>query len=221
MDTIKQIDCRYCGEGQMVEKTYSRNIKNGRSVLSVVGLTHWCCASCESVMTSAQQFEANADIIQLAEKKSPGYVSIPMLRAFREKYSLSQREAGRLVGAGDAAFGKYETGSKPSSPTAKLIRVMLAIPDAAKLLAEEEGIVIDAGMDREESISRADEAVAQEVNSPGSWIGGRYRYLHPGRTPGTIDCARPSVNDDRFAVEEKLSSSMHWKKQVIEAARRA
>ncbi len=139
----KRIDCRYCGEGTMTEEIFSETIKSGRSNLLVSGLLRWRCSNCDSVMTDAEQFASNATSLQAAEQASPAFVSRPMLREFREKYSLSQREAGLVIGAGEAAFGKYESGSRISAPTAKLIRVALAFPAVARMLIEEEGIDVN------------------------------------------------------------------------------
>lgn len=142
MKSLKQIECRYCEEGQMSEETFVENIKIGRANHSVNGLVHYRCNVCDSVMTSAEQYEHNFDLIKNAEKLSVNYLSVATLRDFRDKFCLSQRDAGKLIGVGDAAFGKYETGARLSAPTAKLIRVLSNFPEAARMLADEEGLDI-------------------------------------------------------------------------------
>jgi len=142
MKSLKQIECRYCEEGQMSEETFVENIKIGRANHSVNGLVHYRCNVCDSVMTSAEQYEYNFDLIKNAEKLSVNYVPIAALRDFRDRLCLSQRDAGKLIGVGEAAFGKYETGARLSAPTAKLIRVLSTFPEAVRMLADEEGIDI-------------------------------------------------------------------------------
>jgi putative zinc finger/helix-turn-helix YgiT family protein len=142
MKSLKQIECRYCEEGQMSEEAFVENIKIGRANHSVNGLLHYRCNVCDSVMTSAEQYEHNFDLIRNAEKLSINYLSTENLRDFRDKFCLSQRDAGKLIGVGDAAFGKYETGARLSTPTAKLIRVLSNFPEAARMLADEEGVDI-------------------------------------------------------------------------------
>lgn len=137
---LKKMDCEYCGEGQMVEEIFSQTLRSGRANLTVDGLHQCRCNVCDTIVTSAAQFESNAKLIEVAEKTASCYVSVGMLKQFREKYSLTQKEAGRLIGAGEAAFGKYETGARLSAPTAKLIRVALALPEVVELLAREEGL---------------------------------------------------------------------------------
>jgi len=141
---MSQIECRYCDNGKMVEQTYSERVKSGRSMLLVKGLLKWHCKACESEMIDARQFEKNAERIEEEEKQSPSFVSIAMLLELRERYALSQIEASKLVGAGEGAFGKYESGGKLSGPTAKLVRAALAIPAVVEMLAAEEGIKLAA-----------------------------------------------------------------------------
>lgn len=179
----------------MVEEAYSDVLKHGRSSLEVSGLLHFRCNDCESMMTTAQQFEHNTEIIRAAEKRTPGYVSPAMLREFREKYGLSQRTAGRLIGAGEGAFGKYETGSNLSVPTAKLIRAALLFPEVARMLGEEEEIAIAAPVEEE-------------------WKPGKFIFHS---VQGTSAIGK-SVNDDFFVLGKKFTDSPEWKKQSTVAA---
>jgi putative zinc finger/helix-turn-helix YgiT family protein len=179
----------------MVEELYSQNIKSGRASLFVDGLLCWHCDTCDSVMTSAAQFESNADALRLAEKKSSAYISLSMLREFREKYAVSQRDAGRLIGAGEAAFGKYESGGRLAAPTAKLIRVALAFPDVAKMLAEEENIEIDV-----------------DSGFSGEWQTGRFKF--PAR-PFKSKHSAPCMNDEVFSSVDK---TLGWSRSFTMSA---
>jgi putative zinc finger/helix-turn-helix YgiT family protein len=187
--------CDYCGEGHMATESYSETFRNGRATLMVKGLEHMRCEACDSTMTSAQQFQYNAQLIKAAEKKSPAYISPATLREFREKYDLSQRAASKLVGAGEGAFGKYESGSNLATPTAKLIRVALAFPEVARMLAEEEGMEII-------SLSGEDE-----------WKPGTFVY----RTTLTRH-ASISQNDDVFLKGTHFSDPSVWQKPNLLAA---
>ena len=129
--------CNYCEEGHLVNESYSQVVKFGRSVLTVAGLSRMRCSACDSVISTGEQYDNNAELVRAAEQRNPGYLSPAMLREFREKNGLSQRMAGKLLGVGAGAFGKYETGSKLSAPTAKLIRAALAIPEVVSFLAHE------------------------------------------------------------------------------------
>jgi putative zinc finger/helix-turn-helix YgiT family protein len=211
---MKQIDCRYCGEGKMVEQTFSRKIKSGRAMLSVEGLLKWQCSTCASEMTDARQFECNADSIELAEKRSSGYVTVGMLREFREQYSLSQRDASKLIGAGDGAFGKYEAGARLSAPTAKLIRAALAIPDVVKMLAHEEGFELPI-VKKSHSNYDFDSSIQEALKeAQGSWMSDTISI--PGKL-SELFSRSTCVNDSLMTEDVRWSNERSMKFMMVGA----
>eukprot|EP01034_Spumella_vulgaris_P039365 gene39365-48643_t len=108
-------------------------------------------------MTTPLQFESNAKAIETAERQSS--------------------VAGLLVGAGEAAFGKYETGAHPSTPTAKLIRVALAVPGVVDYLAYEEGLVLDSRRELEDRFAQQTNDFESTVKA---WKTGKFMSVyHP------------------------------------------
>lgn len=142
MSNSKRIACAYCEGGNMHEVSVTQDVRAGRSKLVVSGILQWECDTCATVMTDGSQYAQNSKVVEAAEVAMSGYTTPAMLKHFREKYCLSQREASRLIGAGSSSFGKYESGSHLSKPCAKLIRVAMFVPEAARFLAHEEGIEI-------------------------------------------------------------------------------
>src|SRR5438552_1875887 len=74
------------------------------------------------------------------KKKAPGTkpeeLSPSEIRRIRERFGLSQSEAGELLGGGPRAFSKYESGTiKPSAAIANLLRAIDANPAALSMLA--------------------------------------------------------------------------------------
>ena len=58
------------------------------------------------------------------------------IRAIRERLSLTQEEAGKLLGGGPRAFTKYEAGSlKPSTATINLLRILEVDPSTLGILS--------------------------------------------------------------------------------------
>ena len=201
MKTATQIACRYCHEGKMFNEIYDETFKFGRSSLFVEGLVRWRCNSCDSVMTNASQIEHNSELIEAVQQASPAFVSLGTLREFREKYNLTQRDASKLIGAGEGAFGKYESGEKLSAPTAKLIRVALALPEAAQQLAREAGMSLDF-----------DETMHHSSHEKGQWTGGKYPYLRIVSSR-RVECG----NDQNFPSTEKPATSS-WKSTRVKFA---
>lgn len=57
------------------------------------------------------------------------------IRAIRERFGLSQLEAGEIIGGGPSAFTKYEAGTiKPTASVTNLLRVLEANPAAMATL---------------------------------------------------------------------------------------
>jgi hypothetical protein len=48
---------------------------------------------------------------------------------------LTQRNASKLFGAGDSAFGKWESGQLPSGPAALLLQSAMHVPGVIQFLA--------------------------------------------------------------------------------------
>jgi putative zinc finger/helix-turn-helix YgiT family protein len=184
--------CDYCEEGHLVEESYSQVVKFGRASLTIAGLSRLRCDACDSAVTTAQQYESNSELVRAAEKHTPGYLSPAMLREFREKNGLSQRVAGKLLGVGAGAFGKYETGSKLSAPTAKLIRAALAIPEVVRFLADEIKLELSSEL------------------HPDKWTGGKFPYLRLVHDKKNVSSP---VNDEMYAIGQKFAHANLWNKQ--------
>lgn len=136
------IDCLFCDGGVMSEETYAQTTKSGRINLRVEGLRQFKCDTCESILVDDEQTSSNQAKIRSREDEVMSYVTPSILREFREKYSLSQKDASKLIGAGAAAFGKYETGQRLAGPTARLVRILLDFPAAVKKLATAERLEV-------------------------------------------------------------------------------
>lgn len=203
--------CRFCGEGKLVEEVYSKTIKMGRSNFLVEGLHQFKCNVCDSVVTNAQQYERNSDLIEAAEQGTSAFVSIGMLREFREKYDLSQKEASILIGAGEGAFGKYESGGKLSRPTAKLIRVALKIPEVVEFLAREENIELhcDAILKTENAWEL--QVIAMDAVPNLNWV---------EETRRAIAHAKPHIvttssNDEIFELDRAILREDSWRLAAV------
>lgn len=208
---MKQIKCRYCEVGNMVEQTYSQRIRSGRAAIFVDGLSKWHCSSCESEMTDAVQFERNSDLIENSQKEATTFISIGMLHEFRERYGLSQRDAGKLVGAGESSFGKYESGQGISGPTAKLIRVGLRFPEVVHMLANEEKIAV-AEQSAEHTYFEAGSPFEQALRAGYSWQRDEVPIPFYSSVAKQVKCD----NDDAFMDESPWINSS-WEKKSVEA----
>jgi|GEM_PF-4363615 len=136
--------CPFCEEGTAHETVYSNHIKLGRRSVLIEGLKKTVCELCGSESVPEDFHNANLALILQAGETCRGAVTPGMLRTLRESWTLTQKDASLLFGAGKSSFAKWEAGqSKLSTPSALLIQCAMnvngVIPYLAKLVKFELG----------------------------------------------------------------------------------
>ncbi len=112
--TIARV-CPACGEGQIAERRYERDLEYKGVDLHVAGLVHYVCQSCEYAFESHEQHDSNIDTIRgafvaerVAFKVANDLLTGQVIRNVRKYLELTQQEAAELFGGGVNAFSKYE-----------------------------------------------------------------------------------------------------------------
>jgi HTH-type transcriptional regulator / antitoxin MqsA len=134
--------CPVCGDGTW--KPYcdgTHEFRHGRRSHFVGGQHYALCDKCGTMGYLPGQRDANRLLMREYQNALPGYISPSDVLALREKYLLTQEQAGLIFGGGKQGFSKWECGkASPAGPTARLIRLALKLPDAMSALAAEAGI---------------------------------------------------------------------------------
>ena len=134
--------CPLCNNGiwkPYADGTYQ--FRYGRKSHSVSGQHYATCDKCGTRGYLPGQRDANQKLIREYQKAMPGYISPSDVLALREKYILTQEQAGLIFGGGKQGFSKWECGkTAPAGPTARLIKLALNIPDVMRILALDAGI---------------------------------------------------------------------------------
>lgn len=99
------------------------------------------CDKCGTRGYLPGQRDANQQSIREYQKALLGYISPSDVLALREKYLLTQEQAGVIFGGGKQGFSKWECGkSAPAGPTARLIKLALKFPSVMLSLTADAGI---------------------------------------------------------------------------------
>lgn len=123
--------CPECG-GSMARETKPYTVKY-KGLSSVVDLPGWYCAHCgEAIFVGKDMDAADRELVEL-KAKAENLLSPDQVRKIRKKLSLSQEEAGRLLGGGPNAFHKYESAQVTTS---QAISNLLTILDADPKMLE-------------------------------------------------------------------------------------
>lgn len=129
--------CPYCEVGVLEGVTYTEHVKVGRKAFDVPGLTKMVCPECESESVPLEVSDLNSRLISAAMAASRGTVSRGLLLKLRETWGLAQKDASKILGAGDSAFAKWESGqSELSTPSALLVQCAVKFPEVMRYLAE-------------------------------------------------------------------------------------
>lgn len=105
----------------------------------------WRCGDCENELAFEDEARSNLRAANRAKIQYLGYPTAESISAWRERWGLNRRVAGRLLGVGPTAFSKYENAALiPSAPTAKLIATLIESDDATMKLARQSRIALEA-----------------------------------------------------------------------------
>lgn len=152
---IEKLDqCPHCESSEMQEVVYADDIVFRGKSLHVDGLRVYSCQACGEECMTAGQFKANGSLIAVAkaaavdqERERLGLLQAEEIRRIRELFGLTQKVAAQVFGGGANAFSKYERGEgKQSDAMDRLLRLVAAVPAAARWLFEQYAIDFNAGL---------------------------------------------------------------------------
>lgn len=101
-------ECPIC-KGCVVRETREKNISYKEKHLSVLQ-PGWYCDNCSEEFLSKKDIQVTRKEIVDFKRRVDGYLTSEDIIAFRQKFSLSQKNASTLLGGGPMAFSKYERG---------------------------------------------------------------------------------------------------------------
>jgi len=127
--------CSHCGDAELKEVSYLEKVSFGRRKKAIDGFLKTQCGHCGFEFITMAQLDANHDLLH-SSSQSIQALSFPgLIRSLRETWGLTQRQLSKILGAGDSAVGKWETGQVPSGPTALLIQCATHVPGAMGFLS--------------------------------------------------------------------------------------
>lgn len=140
--------CPICEKGNLSEVLYSEILEFRGSELAVEGLRASLCDVCGETSMSVEQLRSNNRLVASVKaaavdeaRNTLGLLYGYQVKQVREVLGLTQPEAAQVFGGGLNAFSKYERGdTKQSLPMDRLLRVSVAVPDAAAWLLQQAGL---------------------------------------------------------------------------------
>lgn len=132
--------CPACGEGELHSREELREVEHagqhGR-----VPVVFSVCDQCGSEVAGAAEALANKRAMIAFRKRVDGLMDGAAVRAFRERFALSQEEAATLFGGGKVGFSRYENDDVAQSEGMDtLLRLCAAVPENLRQVARLKGV---------------------------------------------------------------------------------
>lgn len=139
-----QDDCPFCKEGKLIPHSDgSRQFMHKNKERRQDNLHYCICNHCGTRGITEDQADENKRLIAAFEESLRDYISKRNIRRIRDKYRISQAEAGEIFGCGKSYFSKWETGeSAPTGSAAVLLKSALKHTEVMQRLADDAGVVI-------------------------------------------------------------------------------
>jgi putative zinc finger/helix-turn-helix YgiT family protein len=186
-----KVACPICDVGKVSRVVYTHSLKAGRRTVLVDGCLKMVCEHCGEESISLEMHDHNAKLIEAALAATPAAVSRGLLKLLRETFELSQRDASKMFGAGDAAFAKWESGqTEMSEPAALLVQCALHVPGVMELLATLAGVAI--APEGQRRAARRREGYQQALRASATMAAEPLQVAGALEASGTITASEPA-----------------------------
>jgi HTH-type transcriptional regulator / antitoxin MqsA len=172
--------CPICG-GTSQHVVEAREVKIGRWKATVDD-EFFRCQSCGERAYSPGQMRATQERAAAVIREREKILSPERVRAFREKYGLTQSQLERLLNIGPKTVVRWERGTvMPSKGTSTLLKILEDNPVAVARLAVDNGVILGASLPPGTVVVQVYPAPVQTFGrrSPPSMV-----QTHPIQQPG-------------------------------------
>ena len=150
--------CPECGK-PMVQSTDSITTKIHGAKVTVNGIAHWKCPSCEEVLFDAEEGKKYDTAVIDEYSKSMGLLSPSEIKSIRKKSQLTQREFEKVLGVTSPTVSRWETGKVCQSKVAdNLMRALDENEGAMSKAMQRAGVIKPSRKDIIEFPSKAKQA---------------------------------------------------------------
>lgn len=135
LECLERPICDVCGSTETEVITKKEAIKVRNDVIEVCSNVR-VCSECGNEIFDMELDEMNLSRAYDLYRKKHGIMAPEELTRLRERYGLSQRSLGKILGFGEVTIHRYETGAIPSPSNNKMLK-LLRNPSVVKTLLED------------------------------------------------------------------------------------
>lgn len=136
--------CQICGSGG-TEIVVGREefVYKGNS-LFIDNYKKTVCHNCGESTTDNESYERSIPLIRDFHRSVDGYLGGEEIKNIRKSFNMTQEEFSTLLGGGEKAFARYETGRvMQSKPMDNLLKILRVIPDAINIIHKTEEVKVE------------------------------------------------------------------------------
>lgn len=130
--------CQICGSEntEVVSGTEIFEYKGHK--IEVPGYTKIVCHNCGEDVADPESVEKSMPVLRDAQRTIDGFLTSKEIRKIRKALNMSQDEISVILGGGEKAFARYETGKVLQSKSMdNLLRILREYPEVIKVLLPE------------------------------------------------------------------------------------
>ena len=131
--------CQVCGSNDVEIVSDVDIFEYKGQKIEVPDYTQVSCRNCGESVADPDAVKRSVPILRDAQRKIDGLLTGNEIKEIRKSFGMTQEEFSEILGGGEKAFARYETGKvAQSKPMDNLIKVLRAIPEAIDVLKPEE-----------------------------------------------------------------------------------
>lgn len=129
--------CQICGSDKIEKIINDEEFKYKGYTLIISNYKSIICHTCGESVADKESYEKSIPLLRDFHRKTDGFLSGQEIKSIRKSFNMTQDEFSDLLGGGEKAFARYETGRvMQSKPMDNLLRILKEIPEAIDVLKE-------------------------------------------------------------------------------------
>jgi len=127
--------CPVCGSDRIIPEVVTEVFEYKGRRIPVENYRIYRCERCGEAVVDRRSRRRSEAILRDAQRAIDGFLTSAEIKRIRKSFGMTQEEFSAILGGGEKAFARYETGRVlQSKPMDSLLRVLRAYPDAMELL---------------------------------------------------------------------------------------
>src|SRR5512133_647545 len=129
------MECQICGSMNIEITVGKEEFTYKGSTLIIDDYKRTVCHNCGESTVDNESYERSIPLLRDFHRSVDGYLTGDEIKCIRKSFNMTQDEFSSVLGGGEKAFARYETGRvMQSKPMDNLLRILKVYPEAISVL---------------------------------------------------------------------------------------